>query len=147
MADVEVKVTGLNELGRAFKQIDTQLPGALKEGFTKIAESVATDVRAKVAHKSGRAAGSVTARGKQRGAAIAVGGSRAPYYPWLDFGGSVGRGHKPGVGGSGAIKRDMVPDGRYLYPTIAEHNKQIKNEVDQLLERLARQAGFDTKGF
>lgn len=144
--DVKIRIKDIGRFTGALKQVNRNVGNELKGGFKKIAESVAEKTRSKVARKSGRAAGSITARGKQKGAAIAVGGQKAPYYPWLDFGGSTGRGHIPGKAWSGAIKRPMVPSGRYLYPTIKQEGPTIRRETDKLLERVVKNAGFDTRG-
>lgn len=143
--DVKIEVQNLGKFTSSLRKVNDGLPSAMKEGFTKIADIVRDATRAKMPHRSGDAKGSVTSRGKQRGAAIAVGGQKAPYYPWLDFGGSVGRGHMPGKAWSGAIKRDVIPKGRYLYPSIAENSDTIKRETDALLERVIKGAGFDSR--
>jgi hypothetical protein len=148
---VRVEIHGVRDLQKALKQMDTGMEKALKNEFLDIAESVASGVRSKVVKgPTGRASASVKARASNRGASIAVGGTKAPYYPWLDFGGSVGRGHQPGKPWSGAIRRDWkgvpVGKGRWLYPTITEHRDDIVDQTDDALERLARQAGFETEG-
>lgn len=146
-----VKVTGLREVVSAFRQVDLDLPKELKVEFKKIAEDVATTVRASVPRgPTGHAAGSVKARATQRGAAIAFGGSAAPYFPWLDFGGTTGPGHKPKVAGSGSVKRPWMgkPDGegRYVYPGIRKEREHIAQAADDAVRKAAEQAGFETKG-
>jgi hypothetical protein len=133
--EVEVRIQGLNELRRALKQVDSGLPKEMKRGFARIAERIVSKVAPKVPSRSGRARASLTARAS---GAIAAGGSKAQHYPWLDFGGSVGR-HK-------SIKREFVPQGRYLYPTIGEESGRIKEDVDAVLVRLIEAAGFETRG-
>jgi hypothetical protein len=146
--DVRIITHGVKELQKALKQMDANAPKELKAGFTNIAENVAAAIRPKIPG-SGRAASSVKARGSQRGGAIAFGGSRAPHYPWLDFGGSVGRGHQQGRPWSGAIKRDWrgnpAGEGRYVYPTIREKRDYIIRETDEMMERLAKRAGFEVR--
>jgi hypothetical protein len=61
----------------------------------------------------------------------------APYEPWLDFGGRVGRNR--------SIKRDLVQGGRYLYPTIAEHADDISQQAEDAVHDVAQQAGFETR--
>jgi hypothetical protein len=142
----EVRITGLKELNSALRQMDADLPKQLQQEFKRIATTVAQKVQSKVPRRTGRAASSVKPRGAQRGASIAVGGSRAEYYPWLDFGGSTGKGHISGSSGSGSVKRPVIPQGRYLYPTLAEENDRIREEVDAVLARIAQSAGFDQRG-
>jgi phage gpG-like protein len=142
----EVQVRGIRELNKALKEVESELPKAMRIGFKEIADHVVQRTRAKVPRVSGKAAGSVKPRASQKGAGIAFGGSAAPYYPWLDFGGSTGRGHKPKQSGSGAIKRPFMKEGRYVYPTIKEENEYITDAVDKLISEVVDKAGFDQRG-
>lgn len=150
MVDVKVEVRGIRELSAAFKKVDGDVAANLKSRFLDIAEAVASTARGKMPQISGAAAGSVKARSSARGASIAFGGTAAPYEPWLDFGGSVGRGHWPGKAWSGAIKRDWegVPfgEGRYVYPAISEKREETAEAVDRAIEEAAKGAGFETHG-
>ena len=137
-SDVRYEVRGLRELKAAFRKVEGDLKTELKEGFKAIAEDVAGAIRPKVPKRTGRAAGSVKARGSLRGGAIAFGGSAAPYYPWLDFGGRVGINKR--------IARDFLTEGRYVYPTIREKRDDIIEHTDDLIGHLARKAGFETTG-
>lgn len=151
MADDDLRVVthGVKELSKALRQIDKAAPKALAAGFKAIAQHVVDATKPKVARDSGRAANSLKARGSTRGGAIAFGGNAAPHYPFLDFGGSVSRGHVPGKAWSGAVKREWRGnpngEGRYLYPTIRDNRDYITKEVDEMVEGLARNAGFETK--
>ncbi len=153
MADksVRVEVRGLRELDQAFRSMEGRMDGALKAEFLGLATRVADTARGKVAADvgAGKAAASIKPKASARGASIAFGGTAAPYYPWLDFGGSVGRGHKPGVAWSGAITRDWrgkpSGEGRYVYPAIREHRADIAAGVDDVVTRLAQRAGFETR--
>lgn len=123
------------------------MKSAIKEEFKGIAARVAEAAARKA---PGSAGASITPRASNRGAAIAFGGRKEPHFPWLDFGGSVGRGHMPGVPWSGAIKRDWrgnpTGSGRYIYPTISEHREDTRDAVDDAIERLAKRASFTTRG-
>jgi Bacteriophage HK97-gp10, putative tail-component len=140
-----VKVTGLRELRTALKKVGAEAPAAMKTEMKTIAGKVVGKIVSKVPQKTGKAAGSIKARGTTTGAGIAFGGTAAPYYPWLDFGGTVGKGHKPGVSGSGSIRRNFIKQGRYVYPTLMDEQTAIKHDLDEALGRLASQAGFETK--
>ena len=67
--------------------------------------------------------------------------------PWLDFGGSVGRGHKPGAAWSGATRRTWmgrpVGEGRYVYPAISAAREDTINQVEEAIVEAARAAGFE----
>lgn len=124
--------------------------GALKAEFLPIAERVASSVRGRLPRRSGKAQASVKARSSNYGASVAAGGRAAEYYPWLDFGGSVGRGHQEGRAWSGAIKRAWmgVPTGagRYLYPAISDNSAETAEAALEAVEGLARRAGFEVRG-
>jgi len=143
-----IEVRGLREVQSAFRKVDKDLPKELRVEFKAIAEDVATGIRAKVPQLTGHAAASVRPRASQRGAAIAFGGNAAPYFPWLDFGGTTGKGHRPGVAYSGSVKRDWKGrpgDGRYVYPTITERSKDIEQAAEDAVMKVAHNAGLETK--
>jgi hypothetical protein len=147
-----IEVRGLREFERAIRAVDGRLAAELRSALRAIAEQVAADARSRVTADvgAGPAAASITPRAGARGASIAAGGRAAPYLPWLDFGGSVGRGHRPGVAWSGAVKREWrgrpVGEGRYLYPAIRANRDAISRLVDEAVERVAEDAGFETRG-
>lgn len=133
-----IRVSGIRELRDALRQLDRELAKELAAGLAEAAEIVAAAARPKVPSRSGRAAGSIKARKKQTGAAIAVGGAKAPYFPWLDFGGRTGR--------NKSVRRPFIKEGRYLYPALSDKNAEVKAKVDEVLERMALKAGFETHG-
>lgn len=142
------RVTGLREVTAGLRQQSKEAPRALRSAFLPIAQKVASEVQQKVPHRTGRAAASVKARAGQRGAAIAFGGDAAPYFPWLDFGGTVGRGHELGPW-KGSIKRPWagrpIGSGRYVYPTIEEQSEEIRRAAEDAVLGVARDAGFEVR--
>lgn len=142
--DEGLKVDGLADLQKALRQIDRDLPRELAVGLAGAAEIVADEARRHVPVLTGKAKASIKVRKSQRAAALAVGGNKAPWYPWLDFGGRVG----PGRTGprTGSVQRDVLRGGRYIYPALETKEDAVKAEVDQVLERLARKAGFEQEG-
>jgi len=151
----EVNVRGLREVAGAFRAVGHGLPKELQQGLKKVADHVIGTAQQRMPFGTGEAAASLRPRATQRGAGIAfpAGGTpwqgvKADYYPWLDFGGTTGRGHVSnghnGYGGS--IKRDRVKGGRYLYPAIAESREYIAEQVDIVVERISKEAGFTTTG-
>jgi Bacteriophage HK97-gp10, putative tail-component len=136
--DVGVKVHGIADLQRALRDVDRDLPKELAAGLAEAAEIVASAAAPKVPRRTGAAAASIKVKKQQRAASLAVGGAKAEYTPWLDFGGRVGRGK--------SVSRPFIREGRYVYPTLREKDKEVRAKVDEVLERLARAAGFDTEG-
>ncbi len=70
---------------------------------------------------------------------IRAGGRKAPYFPWLDFGGD-----RRGRGG-GIASRPFLKEGRYLYRSYFDQARS--GEFQKVLERalldVARQAGVE----
>lgn len=133
--DMRVAVTGLRDMNKALKAADQQALDAMKSALKEIAEGVAADVRSRVPHRSGRARASYKARGGVKGAGIAFGGARAPYTPWLDFGGAVGKRR--------SVRRPVVKGGRYLYPAIADNMDDVEAKVAKAIDEITSRFGFD----
>lgn len=136
MTDTKVEVRGIRQLNSALKKMEGDLDKQLRAAFLSIAERVSSDAAGRVPKRTGRAASSIKPKASTRGASIAFGGSRAPYYPWLDFGGRVGI--------KKSVTRPFIKRGRYVYPAIEDDNQFIRDKTDEALERIARAAGFDT---
>lgn len=138
MDDGKIKVVGIPQLQKALRDIDKDLPKELAEGLAEAAEIVRGAAAVKVPRRSGAAAESIKVKKQQRSASLAVGGNAAPYFPWLDFGGKVGR--------NKSVTRYFLKGGRYVYPALKEKDKQVRAKVDEVLERMAKKAGFEQEG-
>lgn len=141
-AGSRVIVTGLRELNAALKALDADAQKAMSAALKEIAEGVASDVRSLVPRRSGRLAASYKPRGSAKGAAIAFGGSSAPYAPWIEFGGSVGKGHDRRAPHSGATKRAIVKGGRYLYPAIGDNMEDVAEKVAEAIDAIVSAYGM-----
>lgn len=134
MADA-IKVEGLKEFRSNLKAMDKNLPKALRLAFNEAADLVVADARPRVPSRTGRARGTVKARSTQTMARVVGGGNRAPYYPWLDFGGRVGRGKQ--------TKRPVLADGRYIYPAFRANRTRFTDKMSDSLIKVARSAGIE----
>lgn len=133
-----VRVQGLNEFRKAVKQIDKELPKALRLAFNAAADELVADTQRRVRKRSGRAARSVRAKSTQTKARVSAGGNRAPYYPWLDFGGRVGR--------RNSVRRPYIGrEGRYLYRSYftMKRGGKIQDRLDDELRKVVRQSGLE----
>lgn len=137
MGEQRVVVTGLRDLNKGLKELDSEAADAMRKAMKDIAEGVASDVRARVPRRSGKAAASYRPRGGVKGASIAFGGAKAPYAPWLDFGGAVGR--------RKSIRRPVVKGGRYLYPAIDDNMSDLEDKVADAIDSITRRYGFGTE--
>jgi len=130
-----IKIDGLAEFVRNLKKMDRELPKSLRVAFNTAADTIVTGARARVPSRSGRARGSVRAKSTQTAVRIAGGGSRAPYYPWLDFGGRVGRKH--------SVHRPFLRDGRYIYATFYDNVSELEDLTVKALLEAAAAAGIE----
>ena len=132
-----VAVIGLRDTRRALRAVDAGAARALRVALNAAASFLIDRTRPKIPRRTGAAAASLKSRSSQEAVRIAVGGRRAPYYPWLDFGGSVGPG--------GSVKRPYLPDGRWLYPTLRENRAEFVKIMDDAVADVVRAAGLDPR--
>lgn len=131
---ITVKIEGMRELQAHLREMDRNLPKQIRLTLNGVATLVAETAASRVPRRTGRAAASIRPASQQRYAIVAGGGARAPYLPWLDFGGRVGRNH--------AVKRPFLRTGRYIFASVRDRRAMIREEVAKGLERLARESGF-----
>lgn len=135
MSGVTLKVVGLTEFRAGLRGMDRALPKTLRGTLNGVASFFIDKVRPQIPRVTGAAAASLRPQSSQTEARIAVGGSRAPYYPWLDFGGVAGR-------GAGA-KRTFYRAGRYIFPTLARERAEIERVMLDALTELASSNGIE----
>jgi hypothetical protein len=132
----KITIAGLREFQRALKTMDTGLPKMLRVVLNEATGVVIDWARPRIPQRTGRARASLKARSSQRAARVAIGGNRAPYVPWLDFGGE-GR-----VKGRPAA-RPFIKDGRYLYQGLKVKRAEVTDMMAAGLAQLAREAGLE----
>jgi len=104
-----IKIDGLTQFSKAIKEIDGSLPKMLRLALNQVAGVVVTAVHPKIPTRTGKAKSSIKAASGQDKVKIRAGGRKAPWYPWLDYGGEGRRKGKPPA-------RPFIKSGRYLYP-------------------------------
>jgi hypothetical protein len=136
VATVSLTVTGLQEFSRSVSQLAAAHPRALRIAQAMAGELVADTARPRVPTLTGAAAHSIRPRPARSAVEVSAGGPQASYYPWLDFGGRVGR--------HGTAQRAFLKEGRYLYPAYFERRRA--GDFDRILEaqllRVAKAAGL-----
>lgn len=137
MSEVAIRIDGLAKFSRNLKKLDSDLPKALRIALNEAADLVVGDARKLVPTRSGRAASSIRAASTRTAVRVALGGNRAPYAPWLEFGGRVGPRR--------SVRREFIKEGRYLYPTYFGHRDsgRIQEVLETALLRVAGQAGVE----
>lgn len=128
---VRVEEKGLAPFRAAIERASGQGQERLDAVLVAAAESVVTRARRGVPTLSGKARASI----KATGLAVRGGGSRAPYYPWLDYGGRVGR--------KKSIARSWRSGGRYIYPALTAEWMGLMTDAERELVDLARDAGLE----
>lgn len=130
-----IQIDGLAEFSRNLKKLDSDLPKALRMAFNGAADLVVNEARPRIPTKSGKAKASVKARSTATASRVVGGSKRVPYYPWLDFGGKVGKG--------GSVRRPFLKDGRYIYKAYFDNRARYAALVEKALLDVARQAGIE----
>jgi hypothetical protein len=131
-----IRIDGLREFQAALRRADKELLVELKTIFSNVTDTVIKYAEPKIPRDSGAAVASVKRRIAGREAKVAIGGRKAPYYPWLDFGGQGRVKGRPG-------RRPFVTEGRYLYPALRVKRDDIIDEMSAGMAALARRAGLD----
>lgn len=131
----KVSIKGLAEFNRGLRKLDSEAPKQLRIGLNSAATLLIDKTRPEIPSKTGAARASLKARSTRTSARIAIGGRKAGYYPWLDFGGQGRRRGRPPA-------RPFIQGGRYLYPTLGKVRPQILEQLDAAIRTVARDAGL-----
>jgi hypothetical protein len=134
-----IKIEGLKEFRAGLKRMDKDLPKGIRIALNSVVDIVVDDARPRIPRRSGKAANSLRSQSTQTLARIKAGGSRAPYFPWLDFGGKTGPGKR--------IERPFYKKGRYVWLSFADKRTEVTHALDDALAGVARGAGLEvTRG-
>jgi hypothetical protein len=131
-----IKTSGIKEFQKALREMNADLPKTLRLIFNEAGELIVDYDRSHMPSRSGRARGSVKARSTQRAGQVSIGGARAAYVPWLDFGGEGRRRGRPAA-------RPFIRQGRYTYVGLKVHHEDITKIMERGLTDLARAAGLE----
>lgn len=135
MAGEPIRIDGLAQFTRNLKRLDREVPKALRVALNDAADIVIDYARPRVANRTGRAAGTLKARSTQTAVRVQAGGSKAPYFPWLDFGGRVGR--------RKSVVRPFIAEGRYIYPALRVKRREFEEALSRALRDAAQSAGIE----
>ncbi len=135
MTNPTIAVFGLSEFTRKLRKVDGEAAKQIRVVFNEAAQLVVDTARPKVPRRTGAAVGSLKTRSTRTAVRVAFGGDRARYFPWLDFGGRVGRNR--------SVFRPFLKDGRYVYPSYYERKADIERAMQRGIVEVARSAGLD----
>jgi len=130
-----IAVGGLGALNRGLRAVDGEAPKQLRLALNDAAQLLIDEARPEVPSETGAARRSMVARSTRTAARVAVGGKRAPYFPWLDFGGQGKVAGRP-------APRPFLPDGRYVYPTLARIRPRIEARLQEGIAAVIAGAGL-----
>ena len=130
-----IRIDGLRAFSRSLRKVDRDLPKGLRVALNHAVDVVIDAAIPHIPRRTGRAQASVKAKSTRTTARVGAGSAKAPYYPWLDFGGRVGRNR--------SVKRPFFQDGRYLYPTYFRLQKtgEFEKALREALIGVAESAG------
>lgn len=129
-----ITVKGLREFKTALRKFDGESHKKLRVAQNDAAQLVVNKARPKVPVRSGKARNSMRVASTQTATRIRAGGKRVPYYPWLDFGGRVGK--------NNSVNRPFIKQGRYIFPTYSANKGKVQDILAKRIEELARESGL-----
>jgi hypothetical protein len=130
-----VTVTGLREFSKSLRRLDSEAVKGLRIVMNEAVQIVIDDARPKIPVRTGAAVGTLKARSTRTAAKLQMGGDKAPYMPWLDFGGRVGK--------NKSVSRPFYKEGRYVYVSLRERRPDIEKAMQDGIVRVARAAGLE----
>ena len=130
-----ITIDGLAQFAKGLKKMDADLPKGLRIAFNGVANIVIDDARPRIPTRTGRAARSLKAKSTRTAVRISAGGKRAPYFPWLDFGGA-GPNNRP-------ARRPFYTDGRYVWKSFADKRPEVQAALERALAGVAQSAGLE----
>lgn len=133
-----IQIAGLAELRRSLRTIDASQARALRLAGNAAAKLVVDEAQPAVPRRSGKAQKSIRTRSSQLETRVVSGGNRAPYMPWLDYGGKVGK--------DNTASRPFIKEGRYVYPAFSRVRDDVERVLRVELRTLAESAGLTVGG-
>jgi hypothetical protein len=132
-----IKVEGLNQTVRALKKLDAEIPKTLRVAFNNAADIVVSTAQPRVPTRTGRARASIKARSVRTAVRVQEGGARAPYMPWLDFGGRTGK--------KKSVVRPFLKEGRYVWWAFAQKKGEVLDAALSAITDAAEAAGLEVE--
>jgi hypothetical protein len=134
--ETKIEVGGLADLNRGLRAIDKDAPKQLRLALNSAADLLVDRTRSTIPQDTGAARRSLVARSTRTSARVAIGGKKAPYVPWLDYGGEGRRRGRPPA-------RPFIKGGRYLYPTLGKIRPEVERQLHDAISAVIRDAGLE----
>jgi hypothetical protein len=138
VTEVDIRVSGLNELVRNWRAIYPQLPRLIRDNNRKFANRLVDPIQQRYDRRYPRVSGqgrrTVRATAAAARASLVIGGARAPYMPGQEFGSDKYPQFRPWTGRAPGGRGSR---GRFLYPVIREEMPGLVDEYyDSLMGAL-----------
>jgi hypothetical protein len=131
----KVGVEGLSKFSRSLKQVSSDAPKALRIALNGAADFLIAEARPLIPSLTGAARASLKASSTRTAVRVSEGGAKAPYMPWLDYGGKTGPNR--------SVERPFRKEGRYLYPTLRKSNDEFSDLLTSAIVGVAEGAGLE----
>lgn len=135
-----VYVSNLGEVRKYLRKIHPDLVPVLREDLkAAIIQNTLPAIIRRIPTKSNKARFTVRARAGGNTLYVMAGGkgSAAPYYGWLDFGGTL---KNRGPGRNQTISRPIIKKGRYVYPGILETQNRLVEAAGKAVDKAIQSA-------
>jgi len=135
-----VYVSNLAEVRKYLRKIHPDLVPVLREDLkSAIIQNTLPAIIRRVPSKSNKARFTVKARSGGNTLYVLAGGksSAAPYFGWLDFGGTL---RNRGRRGTTTIVRPIYKKGRYVYPGIMETQNRLVEAAGKAVDKAIQSA-------
>lgn len=119
MAETGIIWHGMDEFISSIHRFTGDVDSMLDDSAQAAAEATVDEARPEVPVLTGAAADSLRVMSVGMHAHAAVGGEDIAYYGWLEFGGTAGH-----------IQREIVPEGRYLFPAY----EKVLGDITEIME-------------
>jgi hypothetical protein len=137
MSGDRIRIDGLKEFQASLRAMDRDLPKQLRVIFNDAMGLIIDWASPRMPSRTGAARRSLKGRSGQRDAKIAMGGRRAAYTPWLDFGGEGKRPGRPAA-------RPFIRKGRYIYAGLDAKHDEVTEVMSRGMTKLAEDAGLES---
>jgi phage gpG-like protein len=133
---LNVRVDGLANLRRVVRAVDPAGLKAIQGTLKGASEMVARDARTLAPRKTGRLAASIRPGTSGNRAVVR---DRLPYANLIHWGGSTGRGHRPGAPWSGSV---LVTPSLFISRAIDRNENAIAALLAEEFDKLIRSRGW-----
>lgn len=120
-----LRLDGITALRKQLKAAGEGAEKQIRPALNDAADVIVRVARPKIPSVTGAARASLRVASVGVKVRVQAGGTKAPYYPWLDYGGRVGR--------NKSIVRPFYGGGRYLWPAYDQERVNIMRLLDKRL--------------